>query len=75
MLNDPTKGKIIIHIEKDGEKINSSMNYKGIAKTPEIALTSLLVNFVSFCLEKGKNPQKLIDKNLPEIVRSLQKEK
>lgn len=75
MLNDPNKGKIIIHVEKDGEKINSSMNYKGIAKTPELALTTLLVNFVSLSLEKGKSPKKLIDNNLQGIINSMRKEK
>ena len=71
MLNDPNKGKIIIHVEKDREKINSSMNYRGIARSPEIALTTLLVNFVSLSLEKGKSPEHLIEKNLPGILESL----
>jgi len=73
MLYDRNKGKIIIHIDKENEKINSTMIYKGIAKTPEIALTSLLVNFVSLCLEKGKDPKEIIEKHLSGILQTLEK--
>ena len=74
MLNNRNKGKILINVEKDGEKINSNMIYRGIAKNPEVTLTTLLVNFVSLCLDKGKNPKNLIDKNLQDIINSMRKE-
>jgi len=72
MFDDRNKGKIIIQIENDNGRINSNMEYKGIAKKSEIALTTLLVNFASLSLEKGKNPKKLIDKHLSGIIEMLE---
>ena len=73
MFEDRNKGKIIIQIENDNGKINSNMEYRGIAKKSEIALTTLLVNFASLSIEKGKNPKELIDKHLGGIVEMLEK--
>ena len=73
MFEERNKGKIIIQIENDNGKINSNMEYRGIAKKSEIALTTLLVNFASLSIEKGKNPKELIDKHLGEIVEMLEK--
>lgn len=75
MFEDRNKGKIIIQIENDNGKINSNMEYRGIAKKSEIALTTLLVNFASLSIEKGKNPKELIDKHLGGIVETLEKGK
>ena len=75
MIEDRNKGKIIIQIENDNGKINSNMEYRGIAKKSEIALTTLLVNFASLSIEKGKNPKELIDKHLGGIVEMLEKGK
>ncbi len=75
MFEDVNKGKIIIQIENDNGKINSNMEYRGIAKKSEIALTTLLVNFASLSIEKGKNPKELIDKHLGGIVKMLEKGK
>ena len=72
MFEERNKGKIIIYIENDHGKINSKMEYHGIAKTPEIALTSLLVNFTSLSLEKGKDPRDIIEKHLSGIVKMLE---
>ena len=73
MFEERNKGKIIIQIENDNGKINSNMEYRGIAKKSEIALTTLLVNFASLSIEKGKNPKELIDKHLGGIVEMLEK--
>ena len=75
MFEDRNKGKIIIQIENDNGKINSNMEYRGIAKKSEIALTTFLVNFASLSIEKGKNPKELIDKHLGGIVETLEKGK
>ena len=75
MFEDRNKGKIIIQIENDNGKINSNMEYRGIAIKSEIALTTLLVNFASLSIEKGKNPKELIDKHLGGIVETLEKGK
>ena len=73
MFEERNKGKIIIQIENDNGKINSNMEYRGIAKKSEIALTTLLVNFASLSIEKGKNPKELIDKHLGGIMEMLEK--
>ena len=75
MLHERNKGKIIIDIENENGKINSKMVNRGIATKTEIALTTLLVNFVSLCIEKGKNPKELIGKHLDEIIGLLESEK
>lgn len=75
MFHERNKGKIIIDIENENGKINSKMIHRGIAKTPEIALTSLLVNFVSLSIEKGKDPKKLIDTHLDGIIDLFQEGK
>lgn len=71
MFGERNKGKIVIQIENENGKINSNMESRGIAKKSEIALTTLLVNFVSLSLEKGKNPNELIQKHLPGIIDML----
>lgn len=73
MLYDRNKGKIIIHVEKEDGKINSTMEYRGITKKSEIALTTLLVNFTSLSIEKGKDPKEIIDKHLAGIIAMIKK--
>ena len=68
MLQNRNKGKIIIHVERDGEKINSNMEYKGIAKKTELVLTTLLVNFASLSIENNKDPEEIIRKHLKGII-------
>ena len=71
MFDVREKGKIIIQIENENGKINSSLICRGIAKKTEIALTAMLVNFVSLSVEKGKNPRELIDQHLTGILQML----
>jgi hypothetical protein len=71
MYFQDNKGKIIIKLETIKGKLNSNMEFRGIAKDTETALTTLLVNFVSLSLEKGKDPQKMIDKNFQGILDML----
>ncbi len=71
MFEERNKGKIIIQIESENGKINSSLVCRGLAKKSEIALTALLVNFISLSIEKGKNPKELMDKHLDGILQML----
>jgi hypothetical protein len=71
MYFENNKGKIIIKIESTHGKLNSKMEFRGIAKNAETALTTLLVNFVSLSLEKDKDPQKVIDKHFSGILEML----
>jgi hypothetical protein len=75
MFNDRNKGKIIIHIENENGKLNSTMEFLGMAEKPETALTTLLVNFVSLSKEKGKDPKELIDKHLEGILQMIEQAK
>ena len=71
MFQERNKGKIIIHVEDIGGKLNSTMEYRGIAKKTETALSTLLVNFISLSIEKGKNPKKLFENNFNSILEMI----
>ena len=71
MFDVREKGKIIIQIENENGKINSSLVCRGVAKNTEIALTAMLVNFVSLSVDSGKNPRALIDQHLTGILKML----
>jgi hypothetical protein len=49
--------------------------FAALPKNPETALSTLLINFVSLSLEKGKDPQHIIEKHLPGIVNMLEEGK
>ena len=71
MYFENNKGKIIIKLESNKGKLNSNMEFRGIAKNPETALTTLLVNFVSLSLEKGKDPEQMIERHFQGILKML----
>ena len=75
MFNDENKGKIIIRIERENDKLNSGMERTGLARKTNVALTTLLINFASLSLEKGLNPMDIIEKHLPGIIEMLGKGK
>lgn len=68
MLHDKFKGKIQINLEQIDNNLNSDMQSRGIAKKPEVALTALLMHFVSLCLEKGKDPKATINQHLDDVI-------
>ena len=67
-FHNQVKGKITINIDKVNERLNSSMEFKGLAKDPDVVITSLLINFVSFAIKNGKDPQKIINSHLANII-------
>ena len=71
MYFENNKGKIIIKLESVKGRLNSKMEFRGIAKNAETALTTLLVNFVSLSLEKGKDPEQMIEKHFNGIMEML----
>ena len=71
MYFENNKGKIIIKLESVKGRLNSNMEFRGIAKNAETALTTLLVNFVSLSLEKGKDPEQMIEKHFNGIMEML----
>ena len=75
MFHERNKGKIIIDVEIDNGKINSKLVRRGIAKKTEIALTTLLVNFVSLSIENDKDPVQLINKHLNETIKLFENAK
>ena len=72
-FHDQVKGKITINIDKINDSLNSNIQLRGLANDPDIALTSLLVNFVSYALRNGKDPQKIISNNLEGIIKMVDK--
>jgi len=72
MYFENNKGKIIIKVESVKGRLNSNMEFRGIAKNTETALSTLLVNFASLSLEKGKDPQEVINKQFSNILKMLQ---
>ncbi len=68
------KGKITINIDKIDKSLNSSVQLKGLANDTDVTLTSLLVNFVSIAIRNGKDPKKIIDNNLENIISMVKKE-
>lgn len=71
MFENKKRGEIIIHIEDDNGKINSKMEFRGIASKIEVSLTTLLVNFASLSIENERDPKELINKHLPGILQML----
>lgn len=74
-FNDKIKGKITITIDKIGENLNSNIATKGLGNNPDVALTTLLYNFVLLALKNEKDPEKLIQNNLQSIVSTLKHSK
>jgi hypothetical protein len=72
MLTPKNQGKITIFIDRENEKLNSRLRSTGIAKKPEVVLTTLLINFVSYALEHGKDPEEIASKNLGKLVQSFE---
>lgn len=74
-FHDKVTGKIIITVDKIGEKLNSDITTKGLADEPDIVLTTLLVNFVLLAKKNGKDPEKLIENNLKNIISLVDQNK
>jgi|GEM_PF-2149261 len=68
-FHNQVKGKITINIDKVNGKLNSSISFKGLAEDPDVAITSLLINFVSFAIKNGKDPRKIISTNLEPMIK------
>ena len=75
MFTDKNKGKIIINIEKDNLQLNSAMHRSGIAKSNDVVISTLLINFVSFALRNDKDPREIIEKNLDGIIDKVKSAK
>jgi hypothetical protein len=75
MYFEKNKGKIIINVESVRGKLNSNMELRGVARNIETTLTTLLFNFASLSLEKGKDPQKVIDQHFEGIIAMLKNAK
>lgn len=74
-FHDKVTGKIIITVDKIGEKLNSDITTKGLADEPDVVLTTLLVNFVLLAKKNGKDPEKLIENNLKNIISLVSQNK
>lgn len=73
MFHEKNKGKITIQIENNEGVVDSKMQRSGIAKKPETAITTLLVNFVSLSMEHNKNPKQVFEKHIDGIIELISK--
>jgi hypothetical protein len=70
-LIQKNSGKITIYLETDGDKINSRMEFQGLARKKNVVATTLLCNFVTYTREKGLDPRSIIDRHLDRILQEL----
>ena len=70
-FHDKVKGKIIISVDKLGERLDSSIELKGLANEPDICITTLLINFISECLRHEKDPKSLFEKNVNRLEKMV----
>ena len=73
-FHNQVKGKITINIDKVNGRLNSSMEFKGLAKDPDVVITSLLINFVSYAIKNGKDPQKIISSHVTDMIKLFSKD-
>ncbi|MCC5931200.1 MAG: hypothetical protein JJU28_18270 [Cyclobacteriaceae bacterium] len=71
MFFSENQGRIIIKIEKEYGSLNSKMQLKGCAETAEIALSTLMVHFISLATEQGKDPKKIFEANYEALQKKL----
>lgn len=70
-FNDNVRGKIIINVNKTYDKLNSRIEYKGMAQKSEVALSALMLHFAEVAQKMGKNPIELLQKNEKNIENML----
>jgi hypothetical protein len=71
MFIEKSKGKIIITVEDDHNRLNSSLVRRGIARKPAVALTTLLINFVSLAIEEGHDPAAIVHDRLDHLIEMV----
>jgi len=77
LFENPNRGKVIITLQLNDNKISSHIQRKGIALDERHAITAVLGTFISMCKQAGKDPRKILDdnlKNLEEIISRQQNE-
>jgi hypothetical protein len=68
MFIEKNKGKIIITVEDENNKLNSSLVRRGIAKKTGVALTTLLINFVSLAIKEDLDPAAIVHDRLDQLI-------
>jgi len=72
-FHNKVKGKIIIQVDKLGDRLDSSIELKGLAKDPDVCITTLLINYISESIRHGKDPKTLFEKNINQLVEMVKK--
>lgn len=75
LIESSNRGKVIISLQLNEEKISSHMQRKGIAKTDKYAITAVLGTFISMCKEAGKDPRKILENNLQNIEKIISEQR
>jgi len=74
-FNDNIKGKIVIEIDKCVDELNSKILFKGLAKDKNVALSTLLINYVLLAKKLEKDPIELLKKNMDQIDKLTNKKR
>ena len=72
-FHNDLKGKIIINVDKVGERLDSSIALKGLANEPDVLMSTLLINYISTCIKNDKDPKVLFEKNADKLLKLIQK--
>ncbi len=67
LFENANRGKLIISVQLDEDKLSSYVQRKGIAKEDKYALTAVLGTYISMCREAGKDPRKILEDNLQQL--------
>lgn len=65
------KGKVIINLKIEDERLTSSIQRKGIAEDNKLAVSAVLATYISMCKLDNKDPVKLLEKNLDRIGKII----
>ena len=71
LFESQSRGKVIINIKESEGKISSMVERKGIASDKKTALGAVLATYISMCHENGKDPEKLLLKNLKQLAKHI----
>jgi hypothetical protein len=78
LFENPNRGKVIITLYLNENKISSHIQRKGIGTIDKHAIAAVLGSYISLCKEAGKDPRKILDdnlRNLENIISSQRKER
>jgi hypothetical protein len=74
LFENQNRGKVIISLQLDEDKISSHIQRKGIAINDRHALAAVLGTYISMCKQAGKDPRKILDDNLDNLEEKIKRQ-